>query len=78
MLRLVKDNAIAICIWMAAIAAALIVYWISNHTQFHQLAAGLLLSSVGLFIAMSLFEAIWLAAIGLLEPKASASESKRK
>jgi hypothetical protein len=69
MLRLMRDNGKAICIWAAVIGVALILFWISRETRFHQLAIGILLSSVSLFVAMSLFEAVWLIAVESLRQK---------
>jgi hypothetical protein len=62
MLRLLKDNSTRLCGWAAAICAALIVFWISRGTPYHQLAIGILASAVSLFVLMSLVEAAWFAA----------------
>lgn len=63
MLRLLKDNSTRLCGWAAAITAASIMFWISRGTQYHQLAIGLLASSVSLFVSMSLVEGAWFAAV---------------
>lgn len=45
--------------WAAAIVAALVVFLASRGTQYHQLTLGVLLSSVTLLVALSLFEVLW-------------------
>ncbi|MGH6681850.1 MAG: hypothetical protein ACREDL_23600 [Bradyrhizobium sp.] len=59
MARLMKDEARALVIWALVIAAALIWFWVSRGTDGYQLALGLLMSSVALFIRMALFEILW-------------------
>lgn len=54
--RLMKNEARALVIWAVVIAAALIFLWASRGTDDHQLAVGLLLSSISLFILMALLE----------------------
>ena len=48
-------------IWSCAalIATVLIMFWMTRGTQYHQLALGMLLSSITLLVALSLFEALW-------------------
>lgn len=58
-LGFMKDEARAICGWAVVIGAALIGFWLSEGTAYHQLVVGLLLSSVSLFVALSLIEALW-------------------
>jgi hypothetical protein len=41
------------------VGGAIIFFWISRGTQFHQLAIGLLLSATTLTIALALFELCW-------------------
>jgi hypothetical protein len=45
--------------WAAFIAAALVVFWATRGSQYHQLALGLLLSSITLLILLSLVELVW-------------------
>jgi hypothetical protein len=45
--------------WAALIVCALIAYWVSEGTSYHQLAIGILASSTTLAGAMLLFEAAW-------------------
>lgn len=45
--------------WAAFIAAALAVFWVMRGSQYHQLALGLLLSSITLLILLSLVELAW-------------------
>jgi hypothetical protein len=47
--------------WAALIAAALIAFWATRGTDYHQLALGILLSSVALLILLSLVEVVWRA-----------------
>jgi uncharacterized membrane protein len=47
--------------WAALIAAALIAFWTTRGTEYHQLALGILLSSVALLILLSLVEVVWRA-----------------
>jgi uncharacterized membrane protein len=48
-------------LWATLIAAALIAFWATRGTEYHQLALGILLSSVALLILLSLVEVIWRA-----------------
>lgn len=45
--------------WAALIAAALIIFWVTRGAQYHQLALGILLSSMTLLVALFLFEVLW-------------------
>lgn len=45
--------------WAALIAAALIIFWMTRGAQYHQFALGILLSSMTLLVALSLFEVLW-------------------
>jgi hypothetical protein len=56
MMRLLKDEARALVIWALVIAAALIWFWVSLGSDGHQLAIGLLMSAVAMFVLMALFE----------------------
>ena len=58
-LRILKDEANALLGWTAVIGGAVIAFWLSEATSFHQLAVGILLSSGTLFVLMSLVEIIW-------------------
>lgn len=77
MLRLIRKNTSALRAWVAVISAALIMFWISRGTEYHQLAIGLLASSVSLFAAMSLFEFVWLAIAAFLETKTPEHRHRR-
>lgn len=57
--KLMKGEARALVVWAAVIVAALIWFWVSQGTGNHQLAIGLLLSAVALFVLMALFEIVW-------------------
>jgi hypothetical protein len=46
-------------LWAASIAAALVAFWATRETQYHELALGLLLSSITLLILLSLVELAW-------------------
>ena len=50
---------LAAWLWAAFIAAALVAFWATRQTQYHQLALGLLLSSITLLILLSLVELAW-------------------
>jgi len=45
--------------WAALIAFALIAYWISAGTPYHQLAIGVLAAAVTLLVVMLVFETLW-------------------
>jgi hypothetical protein len=45
--------------WAALIAFALIAFWISAGTAYHQLAIGVLAAAVTLLVVMLVFEALW-------------------
>ena len=47
--------------WAALIAAALIAFWATRGTEYHQLALGIVLSSVTLLVLLSLVELVWQA-----------------
>lgn len=49
----------AIASFTALIGGAMIFLWISRGTQFHQLAIGIVMSSVTLASALALFELCW-------------------
>lgn len=51
----------ALCGWAFLIAAALLGFWLSEGTAYHQFAIGVLLSSTSLFIMTTLFEVLWRA-----------------
>jgi hypothetical protein len=45
--------------WVCLTIASLVAFWVTEGTEFHQLAAGLLMSSSTLFILIALFECLW-------------------
>ena len=45
--------------WAALIAFALIAYWLSVGTPYHQLAIGVLAAAVTLLVVMLVFETLW-------------------
>jgi hypothetical protein len=57
---MIRENYQALCAWGAAIAFALIGYFGTAGTQFHQVAVGILLTVVCLFVGMSVVEGVWL------------------
>ena len=58
-LRMLKDEAIALFGSAIAIAGALVAFWLSEGTSYHQFAVGMLMASGTLFVLMALFEIIW-------------------
>ena len=54
--------------WVALIAVALLVYWLSANTPYHQFAIGLLAGSLTLLALMLLVEVIWWIGSRLFEP----------
>jgi hypothetical protein len=52
--------------WAGLIAAALIAFWATRGTEYHQLALGILLSSVTLLVLLSLVELVWQALEAML------------
>jgi Flp pilus assembly protein protease CpaA len=55
-----KSNASTVWPWVALIAGALVIFWASRGTQFQQFGLALLVASVALLLAMTLFEVVWL------------------
>jgi hypothetical protein len=66
MRRWIKESYPTIGWWTALIAGALILYWVSQGTTYHQLAIGILASAATLAAAMLLFEALWWSASALM------------
>lgn len=64
MLELVRDEARALCGWTVLIAGALLGLWLTEGTLYHQFTVGVLMSSVTLFVSMTLFELLWRAIDG--------------
>jgi uncharacterized membrane protein len=60
-IRRVKIDPSTVWSWAALIAAALIAFWATRRTEYHQLALGILLSSVTLLLLLSLVELVWQA-----------------
>jgi hypothetical protein len=56
---LVRDDARAVLGWACLIGASLIIFRLSEGTQYHQLAAGILMSSSTLFVLMAICELLW-------------------
>jgi hypothetical protein len=56
---LIRHNYGALCTWGAAIGIALIGFFVTAGSQYHQLAVGILSTLVSLFVAMSVVEGIW-------------------
>lgn len=61
---LIREDSRALGGWIGLIVASLIAFWLTEGTQYHQLAAGLLMSSSTLFILMALFECLWRLFVG--------------
>ncbi|MEH6952070.1 hypothetical protein V4R08_12150 [Nitrobacter sp. NHB1] len=61
---LMREDLRALGGWIGLIIASLIAFWLTEGTQYHQLAAGLLMSSSTLFILMALFECLWRLFVG--------------
>jgi uncharacterized membrane protein len=64
--------------WTALIAAALITFWATRGTQYHQLALGILLSSVALLVLLSLVELVWQAFEAMFGSGQSDSADRRE
>jgi hypothetical protein len=56
---LIREYSSALAGWGCLIIAALVAFRLTEATQYHQLAAGILMSSSTLFILMALFECLW-------------------
>jgi hypothetical protein len=56
---LIRDYSRAMAGWACLIIAALVAFRLTEATQYHQLAAGVLMSSSTLFILLALFECLW-------------------
>jgi hypothetical protein len=56
---LMREYSHALAGWACLIIAALVAFWLTEATQYHQLAAGILMSSSTLFILLALFECLW-------------------
>ena len=50
--------------WACLIVASLIAFWLTEGTQYHQLAVGIMMSASTLFILMAIFECIWRLLVG--------------
>jgi hypothetical protein len=59
----IREYRSTIASFAALICGALVFLWISRGTQFHQLAIGIVLSSVTLALALALFELFWRVAL---------------
>jgi len=55
----IRDEGRALCGWLAAVGTALLAFWVSEGTTYHQLAVGILMSSATLFVLMAAFEILW-------------------
>jgi hypothetical protein len=58
---LIRSKRRALGGWALLIGASLIGVRLSAGTSFHQLAIGILMSSITLFVSMAVFESLWLA-----------------
>jgi hypothetical protein len=56
---LMREYSHALAGWACLIIAALVAFWLTEATQYHQLAVGILMSSSTLFILLALFECLW-------------------
>jgi hypothetical protein len=56
----------ALAMWAATIAVALILFFVTEGSSYHQLVMGLLASAIALCVALSLFEAAWQAVTAML------------
>jgi hypothetical protein len=56
--RLLRENLLALAGWMCLIVASLIAFRLTEGTQYHPLAAGIMMSSSSLFVLMTLFECL--------------------
>jgi hypothetical protein len=56
---LIRDDSRALTGWACLIIASLIAFWLTEGTQYHQLAAGILMSSSTLFVLITSFECLW-------------------
>jgi hypothetical protein len=55
-----------LAMWAATIVVALILFFVTEGSSYHQLVMGLLASAIALCIALSLFEAAWQAVTAML------------
>jgi hypothetical protein len=63
--------------WAALIGFALIAFWVSSDTRYHQLAIGVLAAAVTLLVVMLVFETIWWIAAAVLDPTGRGSGDRR-
>lgn len=64
----------SIASFAALIGGAIVFFWFTRGTQFHQLAIGILLSAITLTVALALFELCW--RIGVLAAKSFALKNR--
>ena len=64
--------------WTTLIAAALVAFWATRGTPFHPLALAILLSSLSLLIALSIFELVWAALKAVFDPESPEAADRRK
>jgi hypothetical protein len=55
-----------LAMWAVTIVVALILFFVTEGSSYHQLVMGLLASAIALCIALSLFEAVWQAVTAML------------
>jgi hypothetical protein len=63
--------------WATLIGFALIAYWISGDTRYHQLAIGVLAAAVTLLAVMLVFEAVWGIASAVFAPLGGGSGDRK-
>jgi hypothetical protein len=61
--------------WAAVIVGTVILVLVTRGTPYHQLAIGLLASSVTLLVALAVFEGIWLAVTAFVDLIATKAET---
>ncbi len=64
--------------WTTLIAAALVAFWATRGTQFHPLALAILLSSLSLLIALSIFELVWAALKAVFDAESPGAVDRRE
>jgi hypothetical protein len=63
--------------WAALIGCALVAYWVSGDTGYHQLAIGVLAAAVTLLVVLLVFEAIWGIASAVFDSPGSGSGDRK-
>lgn len=63
--QLLTDKALALSVWAGLIGLALIALLVSRGTSYHQLAIGILVATVLLFLLLLLVEIVWTGLVSI-------------